>query len=69
MPRHTHDCGECVFLGEYVDFDLYCCAGATLFARYGSVPGDCITRSAERAPGGPAPITEAARLARARGLL
>lgn len=40
-PRHKHDCDNCVFLGHYKKYDLYCCPKinskkiSTVVARYG----------------------------------
>lgn len=40
MPRHTHDCDCCTFLGEHGEYDLYHCMqggdSPTVIARYGS---------------------------------
>jgi len=40
MPRHLHDCDQCIFLGRHNRADLYWCAQGsgdypTLIARYG----------------------------------
>ena len=40
MPRYTHDCTNCQYLGEDGDFDLYACRSVwpvrlTFLARYG----------------------------------
>jgi len=53
MPRYTHDCDSCKFLGEHKQFDLYFCArcdGGSVIARYGdngpdyaSAPKDLLT--------------------------
>ena len=41
--RYQHDCDKCVFLGEFNQYDLYCCperessaCGPTMLARYGN---------------------------------
>jgi hypothetical protein len=40
MPRYTHDCAKCVFLGEHEDHDLYFCDQGggfpTVLGRYGN---------------------------------
>lgn len=39
MPRYTHDCDSCKFLGEHREYDLYYCARCdegTVIARYSS---------------------------------
>jgi hypothetical protein len=39
MPRYTHDCDTCQYLGEYEEFDLYYCPRAnrgSVIARYGN---------------------------------
>ena len=43
--RFTHDCADCVFLGQYLDFDLYFHPGenSTVIARYGSDGPDYIS--------------------------
>lgn len=37
QPRYKHDCGHCVYLGEFNDFDLYYCDhyDVTVVARWG----------------------------------
>lgn len=37
-PRYSHDCLECVFLGQFHHYDLYYCPtkGPTIICRYGS---------------------------------
>jgi hypothetical protein len=84
-PRYKHDCDDCVFLGRYEHADLYHCRvrslmpEGTLLARQSSEPShywsmwpgvflpgqdydDLIARTA------PA-LAEAARLAKAKGLI
>ena len=44
-PRFTHDCDECVFLGNYAGHDLYFCPrddvdGYTVIARWSSLGSD-----------------------------
>jgi len=35
-PKFEHDCEVCVFLGHYLEHDLYCCPkGPDILARYG----------------------------------
>lgn len=40
MARYEHDCLNCVFLGEYFEYDLYFCdhggSSKTVIARYGN---------------------------------
>jgi hypothetical protein len=39
MPRYTHDCDACEYLGEHLEYDLYYCPrcdGGTVLARYGN---------------------------------
>lgn len=37
IKRYTHDCGECEFLGQYKEYDLYYCEKEpTVIARYGN---------------------------------
>jgi len=40
--RFTHDCDDCIFLGQYNEFDLYFCPkeSTTVIARYGDEGGD-----------------------------
>ena len=39
-PRYIHDCDNCVFLGTYYSYDLYCCVSndedipSTIVVRY-----------------------------------
>lgn len=37
-PQYTHDCNNCIFLGQYENFDLYYCniTNETVIARYGN---------------------------------
>lgn len=71
-PRYAHDCPKCFYLGHHAEADLYFCSkqaigGPTVIARFGNegamyVSGLLI---ADRVP----ELGEAARRARARGLL
>jgi hypothetical protein len=40
LPRHTHDCKACKFLGQFGEYDLYFCDqdgfGSTVVARWSS---------------------------------
>ncbi len=42
LPRYLHDCDNCIFLGQYKEYDLYICSSfhATLIARWAS-NGSC----------------------------
>ena len=36
-PRYKHDCSRCSYLGQYKNFDLYCCEDEpTILCRYSS---------------------------------
>ena len=40
--RFIHDCDDCIFLGQYKEFDLYFCpmGSQTVIARYSDEGGD-----------------------------
>lgn len=44
LPRYTHDCNQCKFLGHYEGYDLYYCDVVkdvpTVIARFGNNPTD-----------------------------
>lgn len=46
VPAFEHDCDDCVFLGRFLDNDLYFCdfgVDYTVIARYSSVLADYIS--------------------------
>jgi len=46
VPAFEHDCDECVFLGRFLDNDLYFCdfgVDYTVIARHSSEPADYIS--------------------------
>jgi hypothetical protein len=72
MPRHQHDCQECVFLGRWGTYDLYYHGGGfeTVIARYGSSGDDYQSGlNAARIPYPRNPLAVALRRATIRELL
>lgn len=72
MPRYTHDCVDCEFLGEWKEYDLYFCTQggvrATVIGRYGNEGPDYSSGlfcADERMP----ELAEAKKRAQERGLL
>lgn len=46
VPAFEHDCDNCVFLGRFLDNDLYFCdfgVNHTVIARHSSAPADYIS--------------------------
>jgi len=62
--RFEHDCDDCVYLGQYKAYDLYCCVKEpTVIARFSSDGPDYASGLIFAEPNGVEPLYEAKKRA------